>query len=109
MNRKTIGIGIIILMLLLSACSKDKYEPFTPLSKVTVSPEREAAVQAALNGEAVPQPQAGGDMIVEGMLDYQSQTHQEGRAQGKDPGVSFMADQGHYQGSHLPHQLSLQS
>ena len=57
MNRKTIGIGIIILLLLLSACSKDKYEPFTPLSKVTVSPEREAAVQAALNGEAVPQPQ----------------------------------------------------
>ena len=57
MNRKTIGIGIIILLLLLSACSKDKYEPFTPLSKVTVSPEREAAVQAALNGETVPQPQ----------------------------------------------------
>ena len=56
MKRKTIGIGIILLLLLLSACSKDKYEPFTPLSKVTVSPEREAAVQAALNGGTVPQP-----------------------------------------------------
>lgn len=56
MSRKSIGIGIILMLLLLSACSKDKYEPFTPLSKVTVSPEREAAVQAALNGEAVPQP-----------------------------------------------------
>lgn len=56
MKRKIIGIGIILLLLLLSACSKDKYEPFTPLSKVTVSPEREAAVQAALNGGTVPQP-----------------------------------------------------
>ena len=54
--KKTIGTGIILLLLLLSACSKDKYEPFTPLSKVTVSPEREAAVQAALNGGTVPQP-----------------------------------------------------
>ena len=57
MRRNVIGIGIILLLLLLSACSKDKYEPFTPLSKVTVSPEREAAVQAALNGGTVPQPQ----------------------------------------------------
>ena len=50
MKHKSIGIVIILLLLLLSACGKDKYEPFTPLSKVTVSPEREAAVQAALNG-----------------------------------------------------------
>ena len=55
MKRNTILIGVILLLLLLSACSKDKYEPFTPLSKVTVSPEREAAVQAALNGGTVPQ------------------------------------------------------
>lgn len=57
MKHKSIGIVIILLLLLLSACGKDKYEPFTPLSKVTVSPEREAAVQAALNGGTVPQPQ----------------------------------------------------
>ena len=51
-------IVLFLLMLLgLSACSKDKYEPFQPLSKVTVSPEREAAVQSALNGGA-PLPTA---------------------------------------------------
>ena len=51
MSRK--HIGILILLLFLSACSgKNKYEPFTPLSKETVSPERAAAVQSALNGNA---------------------------------------------------------
>lgn len=51
MSRK--HIGILILLLLLSACGgRNKYEPFTPLSKETVSPERAAAVQSALNGNA---------------------------------------------------------
>lgn len=50
--RRTVYIGLFLLLLLLSACSgRNQYEPFTPLSRVTVSPEREAAVQAALNGD----------------------------------------------------------
>ena len=51
MTRKHTGILILILMvLLLCACgSKEKYEPFTPLSKATISPERDAAVQSAAN------------------------------------------------------------
>ncbi len=55
MSRKLIGILILFAALLLTACgNKDKYVPFTPLSKATVSPEREAALQAALNtGEKV--------------------------------------------------------
>lgn len=56
MTRK--HIGILILLLALSACSgKNKYEPFTPLSDAAVSPERAAAVQSALNGN-VPVPTA---------------------------------------------------
>lgn len=60
MTRRIIGLLIILLPALLGACSSgENYEPFTPLSKVTVSPEREAAVQAALNGDApVIQPTA---------------------------------------------------
>ncbi len=53
MTRKLIGF-LIISALLLCACSgKDKYEPFKPLSKETVSPEREAAVIASMNGDTV--------------------------------------------------------
>lgn len=60
---KKFGIICIILLLLLCGCSgKDKYEPFTPLSKQTVSPERESQIQAALNGNVVPEPTA--EMIV---------------------------------------------
>ena len=58
MTRKNIGILILLLMLLLSACGgKTKYEPFTPLADETVSPERAAVMQAALNGNA-PMPTA---------------------------------------------------
>ena len=55
-------VFMLLLVLLLCACSgKDNYEPFRPLSKETASPAREAAVQAALNGEIAaptkkPQP-----------------------------------------------------
>ncbi|MBQ6503839.1 MAG: LysM peptidoglycan-binding domain-containing protein [Flexilinea sp.] len=63
MIRKKIGMISIILLLALCACSgKDKYEPFTPLSKQTVSPERESQIQAALNGNIVPEPTA--EMLV---------------------------------------------
>ena len=56
MTRRHIGILILLVILLLSACSgKDKYEPFTELSKKTVSPERDASIQAALHGQ-VPTP-----------------------------------------------------
>ena len=54
---KKFGMISIILMLLLCGCGgKDKYEPFTPLSKQTVSPERESQIQAALNGNVLPEP-----------------------------------------------------
>lgn len=51
MTRKIFGIFILLLLtVLLCACGgRNQYVPFTPLSKVTVSPERDAAVQAALN------------------------------------------------------------
>lgn len=53
MKRRCIGF-LILLSLLLSACSnKDKYEPFKELSRETVSPERQAAVMASLDGDAV--------------------------------------------------------
>ncbi len=54
MTRKHTGILILILLaLLLCACgNKEKYEPFTPLSKATISPERDAAVQSAANSGA---------------------------------------------------------
>ncbi len=61
MTQKHIGILILIFMaLLLCACGGEKYEPFAPLSKATVSPERDAAVQSALNsGESSgPKPAA---------------------------------------------------
>ena len=52
MTRK--HIGSLLLLLLLCACSgKDKYEPFTPLSKATISPEREANLQTVLNGGTI--------------------------------------------------------
>ncbi|MBQ4512318.1 MAG: LysM peptidoglycan-binding domain-containing protein [Anaerolineaceae bacterium] len=52
MTKKHIRIiPFLALLLCLCACGgRDKYEPFTPLSKETISPEREAALQAALNG-----------------------------------------------------------
>lgn len=63
MTRKNIGM-ILLLLFLLSACSgKDKYEPFKPLSKSTVSPDREAAVQAALSGNPI-QPTMAAPVIV---------------------------------------------
>ena len=48
MKRKIFGIFILLLLtMLLCACGgRNQYVPFTPLSKVTVSPERDAAVQA---------------------------------------------------------------
>ena len=49
--RKNTGILVLLLLLFLCSCSgRNKYEPFTPLSKATVSPEREAALQAAASG-----------------------------------------------------------
>lgn len=55
--RRFLSVMITFLaVLLLSGCGgKEKYEPFTELSKQTVSPEREAALQAALNGD-LPEP-----------------------------------------------------
>lgn len=51
MVRKYSGLIILLLLLCLSACKgKEKYEPYSPLSKVTVSPKREADIQAALEG-----------------------------------------------------------
>ena len=65
MTRKQFAIFVVVLLTLLSACSrKDKYEPFEPLSKQTVSPEREAAIQAALNGE-LPEPTEEIIMVLE--------------------------------------------
>lgn len=56
MKQKHITLLIMILLLMLCGCGgKDKYEPFTELSKQTVSPERESAIQAALNGN-LPEP-----------------------------------------------------
>lgn len=44
-------IILLLAALLLCGCgAKEKYEPFTELSKQTVSPAREAEIQAALNG-----------------------------------------------------------
>ena len=55
--RKKFGMISIFLLLLLCGCGgKDKYEPFPPLSKQTVSPERESQIQAALNGDILPEP-----------------------------------------------------
>lgn len=52
MTKKYIRIiPFFLLLLCLCGCGgKDKYLPFPPLSKETVSPERELALQAALNG-----------------------------------------------------------
>ena len=51
MTRKQFIIITLLLLLILSACGKkEKYEPFTELSKQTVSPARESEIQAALNG-----------------------------------------------------------
>lgn len=56
MKRKHLLYMSLLPMLLLCGCgNKDKYEPFTPLSKQTLSPERESAFQAALNGN-LPTP-----------------------------------------------------
>ena len=52
--RRNTGILILLVLMFLCGCSgRDKYVPFTPLSKTTVSPEREAALAAAVSGEAV--------------------------------------------------------
>lgn len=50
----TIIITLIVILLLAGCGSKEKYEPFPLLSKETVSPEREADLQAALNGFYIP-------------------------------------------------------
>ena len=52
MTKKYIRIiPFFLLLLCLCGCGgKDKYLPLPPLSRETVSPEREAALQAALNG-----------------------------------------------------------
>ena len=56
MTRIKTGIIIFLLLLVLCGCSgNSKYEPFQPLSKETVSPQRDAEIQAALNGD-VPAP-----------------------------------------------------
>ena len=65
MMRKKLGITTIFLLLLLCGCSgKDKYEPFQPLSKQTVSPERESRIQAALNGNEPEPTQETREMLV---------------------------------------------
>lgn len=52
MTKKYIRIiPFFLLLLCLCGCGgRDKYLPFPPLSKETISPEREAAIQAAFNG-----------------------------------------------------------
>ena len=50
MRNKTAILVLLILLFLCGCSGRNKYEPFTPLSKATVSPEREAALQAAANG-----------------------------------------------------------
>jgi len=50
----TIIITLMVILLLAGCGSKEKYEPFPLLSKETVSPEREADLQAAMNGFYIP-------------------------------------------------------
>ena len=54
--KKTIILILSALLLLTGCGAKEPYEPFTPLSKATVSPEREAELQAAANGGFQPEP-----------------------------------------------------
>lgn len=56
MTRKINGIIVLLLLLILCGCSgKGNYQPFSELSKETVSPQREAELQAAMNGD-LPEP-----------------------------------------------------
>lgn len=54
--KKYICLFLLALLLLTACGAKDEYKPFEPLSKVTVSPEREAELQAAASGNFQPEP-----------------------------------------------------